>query len=229
MTRPGTFPTSERDAYDQALVSRVFVDAHLVTKNPLYRRVACELFDFVLGELQAPGGGFYSARDADSEGVEGKYYVWTKAEILASLGPEEGELFCDYYGVTAEGNWRDPHAPGEAKNVLHVQRSLEEFARNRGADPAELEPRLAAARRKLLAVRSGRVPPALDDKILVEWNDLMIASLRARAALSERKMRRCGHRRASSSSIISATPTPPPPMAGCSALFRDVRRANRLP
>ncbi|HRS27218.1 MAG TPA: thioredoxin domain-containing protein [Phycisphaerae bacterium] len=181
-------PHFEKMLYDQALVSRVFVDAHLVTKNPLYRRVACELFDFVLGELQAPGGGFYSARDADSEGVEGKYYVWTKAEILASLGPEEGELFCDYYGVTAEGNWRDPHAPGEVKNVLHVPRSLEEFARMRGADPAELEPRLAAARRKLLAVRSGRVPPALDDKILVEWNALMIASLaRGGAALSERK------------------------------------------
>jgi uncharacterized protein YyaL (SSP411 family) len=181
-------PHFEKMLYDQALVSRVYVDAHLVTKNPLYRRIATEIFDYCLGELQSPGGGFYSARDADSEGVEGKYYVWTKPEILESLGPSEGELFCEFYGVTDAGNWRDPHACGEAKNVLYVPCDLVPFARARGLDADELERRLAAARRKLLAVRCRRIPPALDDKILVEWNGYMIASLaRGGAALSEPK------------------------------------------
>jgi uncharacterized protein YyaL (SSP411 family) len=181
-------PHFEKMLYDQALVSRIYVDAHLVTKKPLYRRIATEIFDYVLADLQSPGGGFYSARDADSEGVEGKYYVWTKAEVLEVLGRDDGELFCEFYGVTEAGNWHDLHAASEAKNVLYVPAGLEDFARTRGIDSAELERRLAAARRKMLAVRRRRVPPALDDKILVEWNGLMIGSLaRGGAALSEPK------------------------------------------
>jgi uncharacterized protein YyaL (SSP411 family) len=181
-------PHFEKMLYDQALVSRTYIDAYRLTGETRYARVAREVFDHVIDDLQSPDGGFYSTRDADSEGQEGKYYVWTKAEILAVLGEEDGELFCCYYGVSASGNWNDPHAPGVAKNILHVPRDLETVAQLNNVDPHELERRLGNARRKLLELRRRRAPPGLDDKILTEWNGLMIASLpRGGAVLGEKR------------------------------------------
>jgi uncharacterized protein YyaL (SSP411 family) len=181
-------PHFEKMLYDQALVSRIYIDAYQFTHKPLYARIAREIFDYVIHDLQSPEGGFYSTRDADSEDEEGKYYVWTKQEILAVLGQEAGELFCSYYDVSESGNWNDPHAPGVPKNILHVPRNLETVAKLNKIDPQELEKRLAASRRKLLDAGSKRVPPRLDDKILAEWNGLMIASLaRGGAVLDEQK------------------------------------------
>ncbi|MFO0838892.1 MAG: thioredoxin domain-containing protein [Phycisphaerae bacterium] len=179
-------PHFEKMLYDQALVSRIYVDAHLATGQPLYARVARETFDYVLTDLQSPEGGFYSSRDADSEGEEGRFYVWTRNEIVVALGAADGELFCSYYDVSDSGNWADPHAPGVARNILHAPRDMETVAKLNRIDTAELDRKLAEGRRKLLEIRSLRTPPHRDEKILCEWNGLMIASLaHGGAALGE--------------------------------------------
>ncbi len=170
-------PHFEKMLYDQALVSRIYLDAYQFTHKPLYARIARETFDYVIRDMQSPEGGFYSTRDADSEGEEGKYYVWTYQEVLDVLGEQDGKLFCAYFDVRPEGNWNDPHAPGIPKNVLHVVRSVEDVACAFKLEPEQALRRLLEARRKLLKVRSQRVPPALDDKILAEWNGMMISSL----------------------------------------------------
>lgn len=181
-------PHFEKMLYDQALVSRIYVDAWQATRRPLYRRVAMDMFDYVLADLRSEAGGFYSARDADSEGEEGRFYVWTREEVLAALGEADGALFCDYYGVRERGNWDDPHAPGVVKNILHVPHELETVAQRHDLPPAELESRLAAGRAKLLEVRAGRVAPHRDEKVLAEWNGMMISALaRGGAALGEPK------------------------------------------
>ncbi len=170
-------PHFEKMLYDQALVSRIYLDAYQLTGKPWYARVAREILDYVLGDLCAPGGGFYSSRDADSGGVEGQYYVWTRAEVLQVAGTADGGLFCGHYDVREGGNWRDPHSPNEPKNVLRRLREPECCAKMFDISVEEFLGALARARGKLLAERARRIAPALDDKILVEWNGLMIASL----------------------------------------------------
>ncbi len=163
-------PHFEKMLYDQALVAGAYLDAFQVTGRQRWADVAADILDYVLADLRAPEGGFYSSRDADSEGVEGRYYVWSKREILAVLGAEAGELFCSYYDVTDAGNW-------EGHNILNVQRPLEAVAKLNGVEPERLRTILREGRAKLLAVRARRAPPGLDDKILTSWNGLMIASL----------------------------------------------------
>jgi len=181
-------PHFEKMLYDQALVSRAYTDAWLVTRKPLYQRIATEIFDYVLDDLRSPDGAFYSSRDADSEGEEGKFYVWMRGEILDVLGEQDGALFCDYFDVREEGNWKDRHEPGAAKNVLRIVTDIETLARKHGITPDEAHRRLEAARQKLRQVRAQRVPPARDDKVLVEWNGLMISSLaRGGTAFNEPK------------------------------------------
>ncbi len=179
-------PHFEKMLYDQALVSRIYLDAYQLTQKPRYARIARGICDYVLADLRAPEGAFYSARDADSEGVEGKYYVWTRAEVSAAIGPEDAELFCAHYDIREAGNWQDPHDPHTPKSVLRELRSYACCAKMFGISPEECERRLTRGRERLLAVRAQRVPPALDDKILCEWNGLMIASLaRAGCVLGE--------------------------------------------
>ncbi|MCH7700734.1 MAG: thioredoxin domain-containing protein [Planctomycetes bacterium] len=172
-------PHFEKMLYDQALVSGIYLDAYQVTGKRLYSRVAREIFDYVIGDLQSPEGGFYSTRDADSEGLEGKYYIWTVPEVVGVLGDDDGRLFCEFYDVTERGNWFESrgHAPAGAKNILNIKEPIEEFAAARSLDATELDRRLATMRGKLLAVRAERIPPGLDDKVLASWNGLMIASL----------------------------------------------------
>jgi uncharacterized protein YyaL (SSP411 family) len=172
-------PHFEKMLYDQALVSSIYLDAYQLTRKPLYARIASEIFDYVIGDLQCPEGGFYSTRDADSEGMEGKYYIWTLDEVTRILGPDDARLFCSYYDVTEGGNWFESmgHAPAGPKCILHVQKPPDLFCKLMDIEPTELERRLAPMRAKLLAVRGKRVPPGLDDKILTAWNGLMIASL----------------------------------------------------
>lgn len=165
-------PHFEKMLYDQALVSAIYIEAFQVTGKQRYADVARDIFDYVMTDLQSPEGGFYSSRDADSEGVEGKYYVWSKAEITAILGEADAALFCSYYDVTSEGNW-------EGHNILNAPRDLETVAKLNAVEPDELKRVLAVSRDKLLRARSQRVPPGLDDKVLTSWNGLMIASLAA--------------------------------------------------
>jgi uncharacterized protein YyaL (SSP411 family) len=170
-------PHFEKMLYDQALTSRAYLDAYQLLHKPLYASIARGVLDYVLADLQAPDGGFYSSRDADSEGVEGKYYTWTRAEALRVVGPEDGDLFCAHYDISESGNWKDPHDPDTPKSVLRELRSYQCCAKLYGITADECERRLNRGRVKLLAERNKRVPPTLDDKILCEWNGLMIASL----------------------------------------------------
>ncbi|MFQ5489495.1 MAG: thioredoxin domain-containing protein [Phycisphaerae bacterium] len=172
-------PHFEKMLYDQALVSSIYLDAQQVTGNARYGQVAADIFDYVLADLQSPAGGFYSTRDADSEGLEGAFYIWTAEQIHDVLGDDDGLLFCEYYDVTPRGNWFESrgHAPAGPKNILRIKTPLDEFAQKKGFYPQDLAERFAAMRAKLLEVRAQRVPPLLDDKILTGWNGLMIASL----------------------------------------------------
>ncbi|GMU23904.1 MAG: thioredoxin domain-containing protein [Phycisphaerae bacterium] len=163
-------PHFEKMLYDQALVSGIYLEAFELTRNPRWAEVAGDIFRYVLTDLQSPEGGFYSTRDADSEGVEGKFYVWSKQEVLSVLGEQVGTLFCSYYDVTDVGNW-------EGHNILNVQRDVATVARLHNISPGELKEILADARQKLYQAREQRVHPGLDDKILTAWNGLMISSL----------------------------------------------------
>ncbi len=170
-------PHFEKMLYDNALLARMLVEAHLAfgAEGPVdFRFYAEQTLDFVLREMTAPEGPFYSAFDADSEGEEGKFYVWTPAELEAVLG-EEAALFARCYSVTEEGNF-------EGRNTLHIVEPWAEIAADHGLDLPALKERLASARATLHAARAARVPPALDDKAIVAWNGLMIRAL-ARAGL----------------------------------------------
>jgi uncharacterized protein len=165
-------PHFEKMLYDNALLVTTLAEAYQLTQNPRYKRVITETLEFVERELLSPEGGFYSALDADSEGEEGKYYVWTKEEIEEVLGAEAG-LFAAYYDVTPNGNWHEPGHAGGPRNILRTLQTAEEFAAANGFEVKYLEEVLDNARRKLLAHRQKRVKPLLDDKTLLNWNALM--------------------------------------------------------
>jgi uncharacterized protein len=160
-------PHFEKMLYDNAQLAKVYTEAFQLTGEAEYARIACETLDYVAREMQSPEGGYYSATDADSEGVEGKFFVWEPHEIEELLGPEDAERFCAYYDVSPGGNW-------EGLNVLRVERTPEAVADELGVSVSDLHASLARAREILYAARSKRVPPLLDDKILVAWNGLMI-------------------------------------------------------
>ncbi len=161
-------PHFEKMLYDNALLARVYLHAFQVTGKPLYQRIVEETLDFVVRELHHPDGGFYSSYDADSEGVEGKFYVWSAAEIEKIL-EEDAPILMAYYGVTEQGNW-------EGHNILHLPRSPQETAVSLNVPLAELEAKMRDLRQKLYAVRARRVGPGLDDKVLTSWNGLMLAA-----------------------------------------------------
>ncbi len=162
-------PHFEKMLYDNGQLARVYVEAFQVTRDARYRRVACETLDYLLREMQSPQGGFYSATDADSEGVEGKFFTFSEEQLRAILG-EDARAFNAYYGVSPEGNW-------EETNVLWTPRPIEEVARELHTELATLEAELARSRTRVYAARQQRVPPLLDDKILVSWNALTIGAL----------------------------------------------------
>jgi uncharacterized protein YyaL (SSP411 family) len=168
-------PHFEKMLYDNSLLARVYLDAFQVTRDPLYARVVHETLDYVLQIMTDPLGGFYSTEDADSEGEEGKFYVWTPAEIEAVLGAEAAARFCYVYDVTEAGNF-------EGRNILNLPKTVAQCAQIKGWDEAELEAELAVSRARLNEVRALRVRPGKDDKVLVSWNALMIDAM-ARAAV----------------------------------------------
>ncbi len=167
-------PHFEKMLYDQATTALAYLEGHQATGRSAFAETARGVFAYVLRDLLAPEGAFYSAEDADSEGEEGKFYVWTDAEIRAALEADEAELVIEAFGVDPEGNYRE-EATGEAtgRNVLHLRRELTESER-------EVWER---ARQRLYEVREERARPDLDDKILTDWNGLMIAALARGAAV----------------------------------------------
>ncbi len=172
-------PHFEKMLYDNALLSRLYLHVYQKTNDEFYRRIAEETFAYVAREMTNEQGGFYSTQDADSEGYEGKFFVWTPQEIINILGAEDGRLFSDYYDVTEAGNF-------EGVNILHVSRSVKDTAKAAGVLVERLTEALERGRRELFAAREKRVKPARDEKILTAWNGLMLASFAEAAAILER-------------------------------------------
>ncbi|MBI4469090.1 MAG: thioredoxin domain-containing protein, partial [Acidobacteria bacterium] len=172
-------PHFEKMLYDNALLARLYLDGFRVTGQAFYRRIAEETLEYVMREMTHASGGFTSTQDADSEGHEGKFFVWTPDEIEQVLGRPDAEFFCQAYDVTALGNF-------EGKTVLNIPRDPEITAKLAGITPDELESRLAAMRSRLREVRERRVKPGLDDKILTSWNGLMIRSFAEAGAVLAR-------------------------------------------
>jgi len=170
-------PHFEKMLYDNAQLARVYMHLWQVTGDAEFRRVAEEILDYVQREMTDPAGGFYSTQDADSEGHEGKFFVWTVAEIDAALGGDaDAELFKEGYGVTTRGNF-------EGRSILFVAVAPEELASRHGVPGTEVRRRLEAARRTLFAVRAQRIAPGRDDKVLAAWNGLMLAAFAEAARL----------------------------------------------
>ena len=172
-------PHFEKMLYDNAQLAHLYLDAHLVSGEARYAEVARDILDYVLLDMTHPEGGFYSAEDADSEGHEGKFYCWTRAELAKLLTPGEFKVTARYFGITEPGNFMDHSHPQSLPNlnVLSI------------VDPTLTGPEstlLASAKRKMLAARAQRVRPACDDKVLASWNGLMLGAMaRASAVLDD--------------------------------------------
>lgn len=164
-------PHFEKMLYDQATLSKAYLEGYQITKNPLYEDVARDIFKYVLRDMTDKEGGFYSAEDADSEGEEGKFYVWSPEEIKQILGEKEAEVFNSFYGITDLGNFE------HKTSILNMSVSLEEFAKKNDMPVPELKKILEKGREKLFSEREKRIHPHKDDKILTDWNGLMISSL----------------------------------------------------
>ena len=168
-------PHFEKMLYDNALLARLYLHTHLITGKPLYRRIVEETLDYVLREMTDSSGGFYSAQDADSEGVEGKFFVWTPDEIRAVLGDADSEVFSSYYGVTPNGNF-------EGENILNIRQYPEAFAEAHDLTQEQLDEIISRSSKALLDVREQRIHPMRDDKVLASWNGLMLRSFAEAAA-----------------------------------------------
>ncbi len=164
-------PHFEKMLYDNALLLHAYAAAYQLNKNPRYWKVASAIADFVKREMTDENGAFFSALDADSEGVEGKYYIWSPAEVKEVLGEEMGDLICRVYGMTGEPDFEGKYIP----NL--IGRSLPEMAREEGYSLREFGQALETANGELLRAREQRIYPHLDDKILTSWNALMVAAL----------------------------------------------------
>jgi uncharacterized protein YyaL (SSP411 family) len=175
-------PHFEKMLYDQALAVNAYLDAWLATQDTFCAQAAREILDYVRRDLGHPEGGFYCGEDADSEGAEGTFYLWTPAQVTEILGKELGTVFCRSYGISEAGNF-------EGKSIPHLGEDIATLAQRVGVDPEHLATLLAEGRRQLFAARQKRERPHRDDKILAGWNGLAIASLaRAGAVLNEAEL-----------------------------------------
>ena len=163
-------PHFEKMLYDQALVGLAYLESFQAFGNAFCKNVAEEIFDFVLREMTSVDGGFFSGLDADSEGEEGKYYLWSVEEVQEILGGERARMYCDVHDITEKGNY-------EGSNIPHLNRSLEQYATATGVELEELERELEKSRQELLERREQRIRPFRDEKVLTAWNGLMIAAL----------------------------------------------------
>jgi uncharacterized protein YyaL (SSP411 family) len=171
-------PHFEKMLYDQAMLALACIEACEATYKDEYKQIAKEIFEYVLRDMQSPEGGFYSAEDADSEGEEGKFYVWTKKEIFDLLENDLANLLCQVYEVYEKGNFLEEATREKTgANILHLPRALDEIAIELKMPLPEFKDKLETARQKLFALRKERIHPLKDDKILIDWNGLMIAAL----------------------------------------------------
>jgi uncharacterized protein len=171
-------PHFEKMLYDNALLLISLSEAYQITMNERYKRIIQQTIEFTKRELAHPDGGFYSALDADSEGLEGKYYVWSYDEVKELLG-RDADLFCEYYDITPQGNW-------EHHNILRILKPFPQFAQEKNINADELRVILDNCLQKLLIQRQTRIRPGTDDKIILGWNALMISALcKASAATQE--------------------------------------------
>src|SRR5690606_9102592 len=173
-------PHFEKMLYDNAQLSRVYLHAWQITRDPCFRRIAAEIYDYILREMTGPEGGFYSTTDADSEGEEGKFFVWYNEDLYDLLEEEDADIAIEYWGMTPGGNF-------EGHNILHVPNEDAIAAERLGISEDELRARLAVIKDKLYAARTQRVHPGLDDKMLTAWNGMMLASLAEAARVLERE------------------------------------------
>ena len=164
-------PHFEKMLYDQALLSKVYLQAYKITGNKKYAEISKKIFDYVLRDLIDSKGGFYSAEDADSEGVEGTFYLWEPKQIASILDKDQAKLFNVYYGVTKSGNFE------EHKTILNISTSIEQLGKKFNRNPSEIENILTDARAKIFKKRQKRIRPHRDDKVITAWNGLMISSL----------------------------------------------------
>ncbi|MGH7206978.1 MAG: aldo/keto reductase, partial [Nitrospiraceae bacterium] len=183
-------PHFEKMLYDNALLTRTYLEAYQVTGESTYRRIATETLDYILREMTSPEGGFYSATDADSEGVEGKFFVWTPEEIRKVVPTDDdARRFCAYYDITPGGNWDSPvakahgnleshgHPEQRAPSIPNRPRSIEEVAHSLNVTPEDLSSTIERLRPLVYEARRQRIPPGLDDKILTAWNGMMISAM----------------------------------------------------
>ncbi|MDP6667490.1 MAG: thioredoxin domain-containing protein, partial [Dehalococcoidia bacterium] len=173
-------PHFEKMLYDNAQLVSLYLHAYQATGNPLFKRIIEETLEYVSREMTHPAGGFYSASDADSEGVEGKFFAWTRSEIRSALNDADAALACSYWGVTEEGNF-------EGSNVLNVPVTPQEFAAGSGRDLTGLMDDISRIRQVLFNARSERVPPGIDDKVLTSWNALMLKAYAKAGTVLENK------------------------------------------
>jgi uncharacterized protein YyaL (SSP411 family) len=164
-------PHFEKMLYDNGLLTRSYLDAYQVSGKSFFLDVARDILDYVVREMSAPEGGYYSATDADSEGEEGKFFVWTPEEIEALLGRDEARLFCLYYNATVGGNFEN------STSILNITRPLEEIAQNLKIDLDDARRIIDDGRAKLYEERSKRVAPFRDEKLIVAWNGLMLSAM----------------------------------------------------
>jgi uncharacterized protein YyaL (SSP411 family) len=181
--RDWLLPHFEKMLYDQAMLALAYIETYQVGGDEFFADVAEEIFTYVLRDMTSPEGGFYSAEDADSEGREGKFYVWTTRELEEVLGKEDAELFAEAYSFAADGNFHDEATGAKTgENIPHLRESFERIVERisaggrRSMDVAELRARLSVMRERLFAARETRERPLKDDKILADWNGLMIAA-----------------------------------------------------
>ena len=171
-------PHFEKMLYDQSMLAMAYTEAFQVTGNHIYKTTADEIFNYVLRDMTSTEGGFYSAEDADSEGVEGKFYLWTQEEIKNVLGKEKGELLSLIFNVSPSGNFTDEATGIQTnENILHLKSGIEDIAKMENKSPQYIEKFIEDSKSKLFETREKRIHPYKDDKILVDWNGLMIAAL----------------------------------------------------
>jgi uncharacterized protein YyaL (SSP411 family) len=170
-------PHFEKMLYDQAMLAMAYTEAYQATKDEEYRKTAQEIFAYVMRDMTSPEGGFYSAEDADSEGEEGKFYVWSEKELREVLTEDEADLVKRVFGTRPDGNFRE-EATGRrtGQNILHLEQPAEYHAAAEGISAHDIIERIEVIRQKLFAHREKRIHPLKDDKILTDWNGLMIAA-----------------------------------------------------
>ncbi len=175
--REWLLPHFEKMLYDQALIAQAFLETYQITQEPFYRDTAKEIFTYVLRDMTADAGPFFAAEDADSEGEEGKFYVWSQEEFQTVLG-DEAAPYERMFNVAPEGNFFDEATQRKTgTNILHLDRSMDEWSKETGVDRKEIHNQWERVRKKLFDHRERRVHPLKDDKVLTSWNGLMIAAL----------------------------------------------------